>query len=170
MKLNPLLAFNVIGITAIGMACVISVFTGDLVVALIGLLILTFLTGAALLSTDKSGWRGIPRLVAMQRGGRAVGTVACWALVFIGGAWQFVPAGIILTATLLSAPIMAMIRRSRHSTRNAQQHELHTSQPQLQVKPPPPPLYTPTIVQINPEKEQHSSIIQTPLPIAINQQ
>lgn len=158
---------KVIGIFALVVGSLISAMTGGILTSIAGFFLTSILITSVLPSegTKKfniSGLRSrVPRLELFQRIGGMVGVIGCWVLAVMGG-WEFVPAGIVLTISMLMGPIMRFIMRRRGHRIGVLEMELNNqSTPQTvqivkEILPTPNP--NSTSISINETK------IQTPSP------
>lgn len=118
MRMNLFVGVKVIGIFALVIGSLISAMTGGLLSAIAGFFLTSILITSVLPSDGSKKFNisnlrtRMPRIELIQRIGGIVGVIGCWMLAVMGG-WEFVPAGIVLTISMLMAPIVRFIAKRR---------------------------------------------------------
>ena len=152
---------KVIGIFALVVGSLISAMTGGILTSVAGFFVTSILIISVLPieGTKKFNISGLSsrvrRLELFQRIAGMVGVIGCWVLALMGG-WEFVPAGIVLTISMLIEPIMRFIKRRRG-------HRIGVLEMKLNNQPTPPQTVQ-IVKEILPTPNLDETKIQTPSP------
>lgn len=170
-----------IGVFALALASLISMVRGGFISALLGVLLVGLLVSSLIPLPAKLAYRVPPRLLLMHRMISGTMTVVgCWMLAGFGGGWEFVPAAVVLSVSLVFWPAAQIImkrRRERNAagttSGNGTGGQVFPLNDVTGVKPmmplPPPPIYTSTVKIVQDDckqqqaTEQQCPIIQTPI-------
>lgn len=173
-----------IGVFALAMGSLISAVQGGFISALFGILFLATLVSVLLPLPEKLATRLSPRLLFLHRAlMQTITLIGTWTLAALGG-WEFVPAAVLLSVSLLFWPVGEILKRRAGIWRRERANGNVTIYPGLEslnVKPEPvagqiasqsqsqlqspPPIYTSTvkIVQDDCKSNQpQCPVIQTP--------